>query len=103
MRHLHRLVSRRHGRGVLGCSNAFAYLSNAVARTFVSARCPRGRRSSSVRSTAAAATITAAALRKDVSRDEVSWRTEALKHTGRSEMISSRLRSMMLVILISRG
>ena len=56
-------VSRSHG--LEGCwdgSNGYAYLSNAVARTFVSARCPWGRRSSSVRSTATTAAVAAAAL-----------------------------------------
>jgi hypothetical protein len=56
-------VSRSHG--LESCwdgSNGYAYLSNAVARTFVSARCPCGRRSSSVRPAVAAATVTTAAL-----------------------------------------
>jgi hypothetical protein len=59
--HLKR-VSRSHGVGWLDGSNGYAYLSNAVARTFVSARCPLGRRSSSVGSAATTATVTAAAL-----------------------------------------
>lgn len=54
--------SRGHGRGMSDGSNAFAYLSDAVARTFVSARCPGRGRSPSVGSTSAAATIAAAAL-----------------------------------------